>query len=158
MTMNPPNGPSYHWIADVGAGTTMVFLMIDADGRQGGSSDILTVASSSESSCLDAQSPTSTASPSASGAPPPVVPETGNSKVSMGAIAGTALAALVALVRPLLISVPLASYTGAFCRLFWLLLVSISSRNGEMIDVRFMMLVDSPQVDVIHSGLGLQTT
>jgi hypothetical protein len=105
-TMNPPNGPSYHWTADVGAGTTMVFLMIDADDRQGGSSDILTVASSSESSCLDAQSPTSTASPSASGTAPPVVTETASSKTSVGAIAGTALGALVALVRPLLISVP----------------------------------------------------
>lgn len=95
--MNPPNGLSYQWTTDVAAGTTMVFIMIDSQGRQGGSSDILTVASSDDSTCLNAQSPTSTASPSASGPSAPVVTETASSGVSVGAIAGTALAALVAL-------------------------------------------------------------
>lgn len=82
----------------------MVFLMIDSQGRQGGSSDILTVASSDDSTCLSAQSPTSTASPSQSGTSTPVVTETAGSKISVGAIAGTALGALIALVRKLFLS------------------------------------------------------
>lgn len=97
--MDPPIGPSYNWITDVAAGTTMVFVMVDSRGRQGGSSDILTVASSDDSTCLNAQSPTSTTSPSASGTGAPVVTETASSKASVGAIAGTALGAFIALVR-----------------------------------------------------------
>ncbi|KIM75422.1 hypothetical protein PILCRDRAFT_13669 [Piloderma croceum F 1598] len=95
--MDPPNGPSYNWTTDIAAGTTVVFVMIDSRGRQGGSSDILTVASSDDSTCLNAQSPTSTASPSASGTSAPVVTETASSTTSVGAIAGTALGALIAL-------------------------------------------------------------
>lgn len=95
--MNPPNGPLYQWIADVAAGTTMVFLMVDSQGRQGGSSDILTVASSGDNTCLNAHSPTSTAGPPARGTGPPVVTQTATSKVPVGAIAGTALGALIAL-------------------------------------------------------------
>lgn len=95
--MNPPNGPSYQWITDVAAGTTMMFLMVDSQGRQGGSSDVLTVASSGDSTCLNAQSPTSTANPSASGTSPPVATQTTGSQITVGAIAGTALGALIAL-------------------------------------------------------------
>jgi len=101
--MNPPNGLSYQWTTDVGAGTTMMFLMIDSQGRQGGSSDVLTVASSDDSTCLNAQSPTSTASQSTSGTGTtgatgaPVVTETTTARVSVGTIAGTALGALIAL-------------------------------------------------------------
>jgi len=99
--MNPPHGPSYEWTADVAAGTTMVFLMIDSTGRQGGSSDILTVASSGDSTCLNAQSPTSTASSSTSRTGHPVATATASAHVSVGvsvgAIAGTALGALIAL-------------------------------------------------------------
>jgi len=102
--MNPPNGTSYQWITDVSAGTTMMFLMIDSKGRQGGSSDVLSVASSDNFSCLNDQSPTSTASPSASGTGIPVATQTTSSKVTVGAIAGTALGALIALVCILLLS------------------------------------------------------
>jgi hypothetical protein len=106
--MNPPNGTSYQWITDVAAGTTMMFLMIDSKGRQGGSSDVLSVASSDNFRCLNAQSPTSTASPSASGTGIPVATQTTSSKVTVGAIAGTALGALIALVRILLLSAALS--------------------------------------------------
>lgn len=97
--MNPPVGPSYKWNTDVAAGTTMVFLMIDSKGLQGGSSDILMVASSPDSTCLNAQSPTSTASPSASRTGLSVAPAPQGPPVSISAIAGTAIGALIALVR-----------------------------------------------------------
>jgi hypothetical protein len=156
--MDPPNGPSYNWTTDIAAGTTMVFIMIDSRGRQGGSSDILTVASSDDSTCLNAHSPTSTASPSASGTSAPVVTETASSQASVGAIAGTALGALIALVC---IYFYLSVFSGISCvnffRLSWLLSDYFSSRNGKMIDVQ-CMLATLAQVATVHSPLGLQRT
>ncbi|KAG2369388.1 hypothetical protein BDR07DRAFT_1604686 [Suillus spraguei] len=62
LVLYPPIGPSYTWIADVSAGTTLVFLMTDSQGRQGGSSDLEIVTLSNNDTCLSSNSPSSTAS------------------------------------------------------------------------------------------------
>jgi hypothetical protein len=63
LILHPPTGPtSYTWVADVSAGTTLVFVMTDSQGRQGGSSDLETVALSNNATCLSSNSPSSTAS------------------------------------------------------------------------------------------------
>ncbi|KAG1769151.1 hypothetical protein EDD22DRAFT_977564 [Suillus occidentalis] len=62
LILHPPTGPSYTWIADVSAGTTLVFVMTDSQGRQGGSSDLETVSLSNNATCLSSNSPSSTAS------------------------------------------------------------------------------------------------
>lgn len=62
LILHPPTGPSYTWIADVSAGTTLVFVMTDSQGRQGGSSDLETVTLSNNATCLSSNSPSSTAS------------------------------------------------------------------------------------------------
>ncbi|KAG2159791.1 uncharacterized protein EDB93DRAFT_1074314 [Suillus bovinus] len=62
LILHPPIGPSYTWVADVSAGTNLVFVMTDSQGRQGGSSDLETVALSNNATCLSSNSPSSTAS------------------------------------------------------------------------------------------------
>jgi hypothetical protein len=62
LVLQPPTGPSYTWIADVSAGTTLVFVMTDSQGRQGGSSDLEIVTLSNNATCLSSNSPSSTAS------------------------------------------------------------------------------------------------
>ncbi|KAG1862212.1 hypothetical protein F4604DRAFT_1957434 [Suillus subluteus] len=62
LILYPPTGPSYTWVADVSAGTTLVFVMTDSQGGQGGSSDLETVALSNNATCLSSNSPSSTAS------------------------------------------------------------------------------------------------
>ncbi|EJD04007.1 uncharacterized protein FOMMEDRAFT_155130 [Fomitiporia mediterranea MF3/22] len=58
----PPQGPStFDWIVDVSTGTTVTFILTDALGRQGGSSDFRTVGISADSACISASSPHSTA-------------------------------------------------------------------------------------------------
>lgn len=61
----PPVSSSnaYDWTASLKAGTSVMFSMVDAQGRNGGSSDIRVVGSSSDSSCLG-------------NAPPPPAPAT----------------------------------------------------------------------------------
>ncbi|KAL4242228.1 hypothetical protein ABKN59_001932 [Abortiporus biennis] len=69
--LQPPTGPtSYDWTANVAAQTSLLFIMTDARGRQGGSSDVKLVGISDDATCLDAQSPKSVAVfPSATSAP-----------------------------------------------------------------------------------------
>src|SRR5271154_1648991 len=50
----------FDWTADVAASTDIVFLMVDSLGRQGGASDLMAVAASSDSTCLNSLSPSST--------------------------------------------------------------------------------------------------
>lgn len=58
--LNPPTGPtSYDWLADAAAGTSIIFIMTDSQGRKGGSSDQKLVGVSDDSSCLSSQSPSS---------------------------------------------------------------------------------------------------
>ncbi|OAX32054.1 hypothetical protein K503DRAFT_805557 [Rhizopogon vinicolor AM-OR11-026] len=55
-------GPIYTWIADVVEGTNIAWIMIDSLGNQGGVSPLTTVLSSSNTSCLNDNSPSSTTS------------------------------------------------------------------------------------------------
>ncbi|KAJ3552074.1 hypothetical protein NM688_g4348 [Phlebia brevispora] len=111
--LNPPVGPtSFDWIADVAGGTSLLFVVTDSKGRKGGSSDILSVGSSDDASCLNANSPSSVSSaPSATSASATstqktatstgsstAMPATGDTakKSSTGAIVGGILAGLFA--------------------------------------------------------------
>jgi hypothetical protein len=87
-------------------GTSMIFSMTDAQGRQGGSSDIRVVGLSDDSTCLSNSSPSSTSaspSPTASTSPssnstsgPSALPTTPPPHgISIAAIAGTVIASLL---------------------------------------------------------------
>ncbi|THV07711.1 hypothetical protein K435DRAFT_959773 [Dendrothele bispora CBS 962.96] len=102
VVLNPPQGPtSFDWTVNVFNGTQLLFLMMDAQGRPGGSSDVRTVSSSDDTSCINGNSPSSTAQPTASststnspGASPSESSSSSN-KTPIGAIAGTVIGALV---------------------------------------------------------------
>jgi hypothetical protein len=102
--LNPPVGStSFSWNANVIHGTSMIFSMTDAQGGQGGSSDIRVVGVSDDSSCLDSSSPSSTlAAPSPTSTPSssnpasgPSAPPTAPHGISIAAIAGTVIASLL---------------------------------------------------------------
>ncbi|OJA16194.1 hypothetical protein AZE42_00137 [Rhizopogon vesiculosus] len=106
VVVQPPTGSSYNWLADVRAGTDLVFVMTDSEGRQGGSSDIMTVSLSNDASCLNADSPSSTASvpssttsgvTSTSYSASPTSSQSASSGSTVATIAGTAIGSLVAL-------------------------------------------------------------
>ncbi|CAE6416773.1 unnamed protein product [Rhizoctonia solani] len=59
--LNAPRGDSYTWMTNIAAGTNVVFVVVDAQGRQGGSTDLYTVGSSDDNSCITNDSPGSTA-------------------------------------------------------------------------------------------------
>ncbi|KAF9787259.1 hypothetical protein BJ322DRAFT_711648 [Thelephora terrestris] len=59
--LNPPNGSTtYDWQVDLEVGTTVVFVVTDSQGRQGGVSHPMFVNNSNDSSCLSPGFPTST--------------------------------------------------------------------------------------------------
>ncbi|KAL1754648.1 hypothetical protein FB107DRAFT_263130 [Schizophyllum commune] len=90
ITLHPnDNADYYEWTANAAEGTSIIFAMVDSQGRQGGASDTKLVGASDDSSCLNDSSPTTTATATASSGS-----DSGN-KVSIGAIAGTVLGALV---------------------------------------------------------------
>ncbi|KAJ7596969.1 hypothetical protein C8J56DRAFT_1158966 [Mycena floridula] len=103
FVLNPPKGTtSYNWTTDVFNGTSLIFIMTDALFRQGGSSDLYTVVSSDDTSCINKNSPSSTIGPSSTSSPS----QTSNPSVSasststpsgtpVGAIAGTVMGALI---------------------------------------------------------------
>jgi len=63
VILNPPNGSSsYSWVADVKEGTDLLFFMVDSQGNQGCISGIEQVSLSSDTSCLNVNSPSSTTS------------------------------------------------------------------------------------------------
>ncbi|KAG7450590.1 uncharacterized protein BT62DRAFT_524146 [Guyanagaster necrorhizus] len=103
FVINPPEGPTeYDWTADVYNGTSIIFAMADSEGRQGGSSDVKTVGISTDQSCIDDSSPSSTATPSSTSLPSTssttsatTSTTTSSSGTSIGAIAGTVLGGLV---------------------------------------------------------------
>ncbi|TDL28532.1 hypothetical protein BD410DRAFT_781054 [Rickenella mellea] len=104
FTLLPPKGPTkFSWTANVAYGTSLVFVMTDAAGRHGGSSDIVTVGWTNEGTCLNASSPASTASPSSStssvNSPSatalPLVNASKGLRVSPGTIAGAVIGAVV---------------------------------------------------------------
>jgi hypothetical protein len=53
----PLGATSFDWTANVKGGTRMIIYLTDSDGKMGGSSDILSVLSSDETSCINDQSP-----------------------------------------------------------------------------------------------------
>ncbi|KIO08339.1 hypothetical protein M404DRAFT_997272 [Pisolithus tinctorius Marx 270] len=93
---------SYTWTTNVQAGTSIIFSMLDAQNRTGGSSDLETVQLSNDASCLSSTSPSSTASipqSSQSGSSSPSTSPTGSSstKISTATIIGIAGGGVVAL-------------------------------------------------------------
>ncbi|TFK56983.1 hypothetical protein OE88DRAFT_1650518 [Heliocybe sulcata] len=62
--VQPPSGPtSFDWTADVAAGTSVIWAVTDARGRQGGTSDVQSVGITNDASCLLANAPSSTSNP-----------------------------------------------------------------------------------------------
>ncbi|KAJ7783713.1 hypothetical protein DFH07DRAFT_1054901 [Mycena maculata] len=99
FVLNPPNGPkTFDWTADVFNGTQIIFSMVDANLRQGGSF-LNTVAISGDSSCINSTSPSSTINPSASSTSSASSSASSTSSnggsTSTGAIAGSVLGALL---------------------------------------------------------------
>ncbi|KAG1757647.1 hypothetical protein EDB19DRAFT_1891370 [Suillus lakei] len=103
LILHPPTGSSYTWVADVSAGTSLVFVMTDSQGRQGGSSDLETVALSNNATCLSSNSPSSTASvpssttASTSSGISPTSSQSTSSSSNTATIAGAAIGCVVAL-------------------------------------------------------------
>lgn len=116
FVLNPPKGPtSYDWIADVASGTSLVFIMTDSQGNQGGTSQIYLVNMSDDATCLDknspasvtnapsattpvASKPTKSATSSTSSATGTSAPDTSSdSKTSGGTIAAAIIGCIVAL-------------------------------------------------------------
>ncbi|ESK97898.1 hypothetical protein Moror_17180 [Moniliophthora roreri MCA 2997] len=105
FVLRPAEGStSYDWIANVWNGTSIIFVMVDAQFRPGGSSDVKIVGASDDTSCIGSNSPSSTMVPTATGTSPGATstgstspPPASNGQVStqIGAIAGTVLGALV---------------------------------------------------------------
>ncbi|KAI6047695.1 hypothetical protein EDC04DRAFT_2619540 [Pisolithus marmoratus] len=91
---------SYTWMANVEAGTSIIFSMLDAQNRTGGSSDLETVQLSNDASCLSSSSPSSTASipqSSQTGSSPSASSSTKVSTATIVGIAGGSVVALAAL-------------------------------------------------------------
>ncbi|KAG5642458.1 hypothetical protein DXG03_002768 [Asterophora parasitica] len=99
------------WVANVEAGTSILFTMIDSQGRNGGTSDVKNVGITDDSTCLNGLSPSSTPIATLTPTPTPTTPTTQPStipsatpsetsppeenKTSIAAIAGTVIGALV---------------------------------------------------------------
>ncbi|RDX47752.1 hypothetical protein OH76DRAFT_1557557 [Lentinus brumalis] len=65
FVLNPANGSkTFSWIPNVAGGTQLFFYMVDSLGQQGGTTGVMTVEQSGDSSCLDSSSPASTGNPS----------------------------------------------------------------------------------------------
>lgn len=92
---------SYTWTANIQAGTSIIFAMLDAQNKTGGSSDLETVQLSNDASCLSSSSPSSTASipqSSQTGSSSPTSSSTKLSTATIIGIVGGGLVALAALV------------------------------------------------------------
>lgn len=96
--LKPPKGPTeYNWTADVVAGTSLMFIMTDSKGNQGGASDITGTGLSDDSSCLNSSSPsttqilTQTQTLSSSSGMPTHTQSSGRSGHSDGAVIGGAV-------------------------------------------------------------------
>ncbi|OJA11297.1 hypothetical protein AZE42_06527 [Rhizopogon vesiculosus] len=62
VILYPVTTSSYTWVADVKEGTSLLFFVTDSQGRDGGVDNLKTVADSTDASCLNATSPSSTSS------------------------------------------------------------------------------------------------
>ncbi|KAH9487005.1 hypothetical protein JR316_0001071 [Psilocybe cubensis] len=98
-TLKPPTGPtSFTWNANAARGTSMMFMLVDAQGRQGGSSDIIPVGVSDDTSCLNASSPSTTSNPpfsTSTSSSSPSSTSGSKSGISIAAVAGTVIGALI---------------------------------------------------------------
>ncbi|EIW86786.1 hypothetical protein CONPUDRAFT_79019 [Coniophora puteana RWD-64-598 SS2] len=98
VILKPPVGPTmYQWPnVNVAAGTSVIFSVTDAKGGSGGSSDAVQVQQSNDQSCLNGNSPTSTAvgQPSSTSGGSG---QSGSSNSSVAAIAGAVVGCLVGL-------------------------------------------------------------
>ncbi|KAF8710465.1 hypothetical protein RHS03_02207, partial [Rhizoctonia solani] len=74
FVLNAPLGDSFTWTTNVASGTNVVFIVVDAQGRQGGSTDLYTVGSSDDNTCITSDSPGSTAQAGTSISTPTVSP------------------------------------------------------------------------------------
>ncbi|KAG6885840.1 hypothetical protein C0993_008803 [Termitomyces sp. T159_Od127] len=103
---------TYSWNANVAAGTSLLFTMVDARGRNGGTSDIKPVGITDDATCINSSSPSSTTASASTSTPAPstainsqtpsttVSPSTSTTpeaehKTSVAAIAGTVIGGLV---------------------------------------------------------------
>lgn len=103
----PPSGSTtFDWTADVLNGTSIIFMVVDSQGRQGGSSDVKIVGISDDSTCLSGTSPSSTMTPtptststtstaSSSTSAAPAATTTAASTTSHAVIAGAVVGALI---------------------------------------------------------------
>ncbi|EED82753.1 predicted protein [Postia placenta Mad-698-R] len=107
FVLNPPTGPpDFEWIANIKASTSMLFLMVDSKGRQGGSTPIDQVGVTNDATCLTGSYPSSLAvhpsatfTSSSASATSTSTPSGSSSKssVSGGAIAGGVIGGIVGL-------------------------------------------------------------
>jgi hypothetical protein len=96
IVMSPPEGPtSYDWTANVYNGTSIMFLMFDSQGRNGGSSDVRTVSTSDDTSCINNDSAHTTAQPTSTGTAPTSTSSSDSTGTPIGAIAGTVIGGLI---------------------------------------------------------------
>ncbi|OAX37825.1 hypothetical protein K503DRAFT_866598 [Rhizopogon vinicolor AM-OR11-026] len=97
-------GSSYTWVADVAAGTNLIFFMIDSQGRQGGVSPLNTVQPLlSNSSCLNINSPSSTTSAPSQTSSQSTPSD--NSTATVGIIAGATVGGVVLLVLSIILGI-----------------------------------------------------
>ncbi|KAH7918063.1 hypothetical protein BV22DRAFT_1025220 [Leucogyrophana mollusca] len=89
---------SYAWTVDVAAGTSLILFMTDATGAQGGTTNISTVVSSEDSSCLFGSYPSSTGSAAPQMTSTPISPRKSGASLSVGVIAGIAIGGTAVLV------------------------------------------------------------
>ncbi|EIM92096.1 uncharacterized protein STEHIDRAFT_143543 [Stereum hirsutum FP-91666 SS1] len=90
LSLTPPKSSdaSYDWTVDVAAGNDLVFFLSDSQGNLGGVSNVLEVTASSDSSCLNSTSPSSTMTP--------VPTSTGSSSSSSSGVSGAAVGGAIA--------------------------------------------------------------
>ncbi|KAI0825031.1 hypothetical protein BC628DRAFT_1339050 [Trametes gibbosa] len=97
FVLNPPKGPvSYDWITDIAAGTNVVFIATDAQGRQGGCSQVYLVGMSDDATCLDKTSPSSVRNAPSRTSPPVVTPTHSGASSSVSASASSSATASAA--------------------------------------------------------------
>jgi len=110
IVFNPPNGASeFVWtVANVPAGTSMLFFMTDAQNRTGGVSGLMVSRATGDSSCINSTSPSTTGvtgsstylttiTTSTSVSSTPTVSVSGFKKLSAGAISGIVLSGAIGL-------------------------------------------------------------
>ncbi|EJU01221.1 hypothetical protein DACRYDRAFT_116996 [Dacryopinax primogenitus] len=109
-------GTSVDWTVNIATGTSFFLALADAAGNQGGTSSIQSVGSSDDSSCINANSPSSTVSSqpaqtSISGGGSSTSPSSGTSdpgssgSSKTGTIVGAVIASILALVAVILLAI-----------------------------------------------------